>query len=241
MTSTVSAASAARPRGAVPSETPILVVEDDPRLGAEIRDTLQAEGFAVTWLQDGDKALHADPDAYRLIVLDLMLPGTHGFDVLKRYRESSDVPVIILTARTDTHDKVRGFKLGGDDYLTKPFWPEELVARVMARLRRPTIEKDADRSIGPLRIDFDAREVTADGTAVELTRVEFDILAALARRPGTAVSRRQLVERCLDEEREGNERTLDVHVSRIRKKLGAAGAVVQTVWGIGYKLAEPEA
>lgn len=224
----------------MPSEPRILVVEDDPRLGAEIRDTLSDDGFDVTWLQDGARAVREDPDAYRLVVLDLMLPNKHGFDVLKQFRETSDVPVIILTARTDTHDKVRGFKLGGDDYLTKPFWPEELVARVHARLRRPTIEKDADRTIGPLTFDFDGRTVTNDGVEVDLTRVEYDVLAALARRPGAAVTRRQLVERCLDEEKEGTERTLDVHVSRIRKKLGDAADVVQTVWGIGYKLAQPE-
>lgn len=235
-----STASVAKAKGssAVPSEPPILLVEDDPRLGAQIRDSLADNGFDVTWIQDGAKAIREDPDAYRLVVLDLMLPNKHGFDVLKTFRESSDVPVIILTARTDTHDKVRGFKLGGDDYLTKPFWPEELIARVRARLRRPTIEKDADRTIGPLTIDFDARTVTNDSASVDLTRVEFDILAALAQRPGVAVSRRQLVERCLDEEKEGTERTLDVHVSRIRKKLGDASDVVQTVWGIGYKLSE---
>lgn len=225
----------------MPSEPRILVVEDDPKLGAEIRDSLSGEGFDVTWLQHGNEAIRADPDAYRLVVLDLMLPGSHGFDVLKTFRETSDVPVIILTARTDTHDKVRGFKLGGDDYLTKPFWPEELIARVHARLRRPTIEKEADRNIGPLTIDFDARIVEVDGQTIELTKVEFDIVAALAKRPGAAVSRRQLVERCLDEDREGTERTLDVHVSRIRKKFGDASKVVQTVWGIGYKLADPDA
>lgn len=219
---------------------PILVVEDDPRLGAEIRDLLREEGFTVTWLTDGERAMREDPDAYRLVVLDLMLPNRHGFDILKHYRDSSDVPVIILTARTDTHDKVRGFKLGGDDYLTKPFWPEELVARVQARLRRPSIEKGADRTFGPLTIDFEQRLVEVEGAPVELTRVEFDILAALARRPGAAFSRRQLVEKCLDEDREGTERTLDVHVSRIRKKLGDASDLLQTVWGIGYKLAPPE-
>lgn len=222
------------------SDIPILLVEDDPRLGAEIRETLAGEGFAVTWLQDGAKAIRAKPDAYRLVVLDLMLPNKHGFDILKEFRESSDVPVIILTARTDTHDKVRGFKLGGDDYLTKPFWPEELVARVNARLRRPTIEHEADRSLGPLTIDFDRRVASVDDAELDFTRVEFDILAALAKRPGAAVTRRQLVERCLDEEREGTERTLDVHVSRIRKKLGDASELLQTVWGIGYKLSPPE-
>jgi two-component system response regulator MtrA len=221
------------------SNIPILVVEDDPRLGREIRDTLEDEGFEVTWLADGAHAIGKDPDDFRLVVLDLMLPGKHGFDILKRFRERSDVPVIILTARTDTHDKVRGFKLGGDDYLTKPFWPEELVARVRARLRRPSIEHEADRSLGPLMIDFERRIVTVDGAEIELTRTEFDILATLARRPGAAITRRRLVERCLDEEREGTERTLDVHVSRIRKKLGDAAEQLQTVWGIGYKLVAP--
>ncbi len=223
----------------MPSNPRILLVEDDPRLGAEIRDTLVGEDFDVTWLTDGALAIREDPGAFHLVVLDLMLPNSHGFDVLKKYRETSDVPVIILTARADTHDKVRGFKLGGDDYLTKPFWPEELVARIGARLRRPTIERDADRTIGPLTIDFDARTITTHGQPVDLTRVEFDIVATLAQRPGAAVSRRQLVERCLDEEREGTERTLDVHVSRIRKKLGESSDLVQTVWGIGYKLADP--
>lgn len=222
------------------TDIPILVVEDDPRLGREIQYTLRENGFDVTWLSDGAQAAREDPEDYRLVVLDLMLPNKHGFDILKEYRERSDVPVIILTARTDTHDKVRGFKLGGDDYLTKPFWPEELVARVHARLRRPSIEHDADRSLGPLQIDFDQRVVTVDDAEVELTRTEFDILAALAKRPGAAITRRRLVERCLDEEREGTERTLDVHVSRIRKKLGDAADLLQTVWGIGYKLVPPD-
>lgn len=221
------------------SSPTILVVEDDPRLGEEIVDVLRSEGFEVTWLADGDRAMREEPDQYRLVVLDLMLPGKHGFDILKHFRETSDVPVIILTARTDTHDKVRGFQLGSDDYLTKPFWPEELVARVHARLRRPVIEKSADRTLGPLAIDFERRMVSVNGAPVDLTRVEFDILAALARRPQAALSRRQLVEKCLDEEREGTERTLDVHVSRIRKKLGDASDLLQTVWGIGYKLAVP--
>lgn len=219
---------------------PILVVEDDPRLGAEIRRTLSDEGFVVTWITDGAKALREDPDDYRLVVLDLMLPNKHGFDVLKEFRKTSHVPVIILTARTDTHDKVRGFQLGGDDYLTKPFWPEELVARVHARLRRPTIEEDEGRNLGPLTIDLERRTASVRGAPIELTRVEFDLLATLARRPNVAFTRRQLVEKCLDEEREGNERTLDVHISRVRKKLGDAADLIKTVWGIGYKLVPPE-
>jgi two-component system response regulator MtrA len=216
----------------------ILVVEDDDKLGREVRDTLVEEGFEVEWMQSGSEARYAVPDDYQLIVLDLMLPGRHGFDLLADWRESSDVPVVILTARTDTHDKVRGFELGGDDYLTKPFWPEELAARVHARLRRPTMQRDYDRAIGPLALDFDRRLLLLDGDEVELTRVEFDILVDLARRPGMAVPRRRLVDRALDAEREGGPRTLDVHISRIRKKLGAAASHLETVWGIGYRLVE---
>ncbi|MFU8806747.1 MAG: response regulator transcription factor [Bradymonadaceae bacterium] len=145
-----------------------------------------------------------------------------------------------LTARTDTQDKVRGLQLGGDDYLTRPFWPEELAARIVARLRRPMIKREVDRTLGPLEIELDARQVRIHGVPVELTRVEFDLLAELARRPGMAVTRRQLVERALDDEREGTERTLDVHISRIRKKLGEASNLLETVWGIGYRLSSPE-
>lgn len=216
----------------------ILLVEDDFALGDEIFESLDEEGFEVTWIKDGSEAYRESAEDYDLVVLDLMLPGKHGFDVLKKFRTQSDVPVIILTARQETHDKLRGFELGGDDYMTKPFWPEELLARIRARLRRPVMKRQADREFGPLAIDFDSREVTVDGEPVELTPVEFDILAALARRPGMAITRRQLVERALPEESEGTERTLDVHISRIRKKLGPAGEHVATVWGIGYKLGQ---
>src|SRR5439155_24230973 len=134
---------------------------------------------------------------YSLLVLDLMLPGTYGLDVLKALREepsNSDLPVLVLSARNDTSDKVRALKLGADDYMTKPFWPEELVERVRARLRRPGMQREGPVSLGSLRIDAQARTVTAAGEPVELTRVEFEILAALARRPGEAVTRQWLVE-----------------------------------------------
>ncbi|AWV91019.1 response regulator transcription factor [Bradymonas sediminis] len=214
----------------------ILLIEDDFALGDELFDSLDAEGYEVTWIKDGAEAYREAIEGYDLVVLDLMLPGKHGFDVLKKYRENSDVPVIILTARRETRDKLRGFELGSDDFMTKPFLPEELLARVRARLRRPVMRREADRELGPLSIDFDGRTVSVDGEPVELTAVEFDILAELARRPGMALSRRQLVERALPSESEATDRTLDVHISRIRKKLGVAGELVQTVWGIGYKL-----
>lgn len=214
----------------------ILLVEDDSKLGRDIESSLVDDGFAVTWLEDGASAILQRPDDFDLVILDLMLPGAHGFDVLKKFRETSDVPIIILTARTETHDKVRGFKLGSDDYVTKPFWPEELLARVHARLRRPVLQREGVIECGTIEIDGDTREVRVEGQAVEFTKVEFDILSYLANRLEKPVTRRQLVDNALDEEREGTERTLDVHVSRIRKKLGDAAAHVATVWGIGYRL-----
>lgn len=216
----------------------ILLVEDDEKLGAEVTAQLEGEGFEVDWLRTGSEAQWVEVDGYALVILDLMLPGRHGFDLLKTYREVSDVPVIILTARKDTFDKVRGFELGGDDYMTKPFWPEELTARVMARLRRPVMQREAGVSVGPIAIDVDGRVLSVGGEPLELTRVEFDIMAELARRPGMAVTRQRLVERALPEEGDGGPRTLDVHVSRIRKKLGDASKHLATVWGIGYKLEE---
>lgn len=223
-----------------PKKPHILVVEDDQKLGPSIVYELQQEGYRVTWKKTGSEARYVDVDDFDLVVLDLMLPGRHGFDLLKDFRSTSDVPVIILTARTGTEDKVRGLQLGGDDYLTKPFWPEELVARIEARLRRPTIRRQADRQIGDIEIELESRIVRVAGELVELTRVEFDILATLASRPGMSVTRRQIVDRALDEEREGDERTLDVHISRIRKKLGDAAELLETVWGIGYRLSAPE-
>lgn len=164
-----------------------------------------------------------------------MLPGAHGFDVLKRLRGESEVPVLVLSARNDTQDKVRALELGADDYVTKPFWPEELLARVRAHLRRPALST-AVVELGELKVDLRASRVRVADQEVELTRVEFDLLAALARRPGAAVSRASLAERVLDPEREGTERTLDVHISRLRKKLGESGRRVTTVWGVGYRL-----
>lgn len=214
----------------------ILLVEDDEKLGSQISRHLAEQGFEVTWRKDGDAALEEDPERYRLVVLDLMLPGTYGMDVLKRYRVAHDVPVLILSARNETADKVRALELGADDYLTKPFWPEELVARVQARLRRPVLQRSDVIRAGEIEIRESAREVEVRGEPIALTKVEFDLLLALARRPGVAVKRGWLAEHVLDPERPGTERTLDVHVSRLRRKLGPCGRQVRTVWSIGYRL-----
>jgi two-component system response regulator MtrA len=212
----------------------ILLVEDDEKLGAQIVEHLEGEGFVVRWIKNGDEARRVDLDVLSLVVLDLMLPGTYGMDLLKLYRDRSDVPVLILSARNETADKVRGLKLGADDYVTKPFWPEELVARVTARLRRPILSRGDVLTVGPFQIDTGARTAELDGERLDLTPSEYDILATLARRPDNAITRTALVEAALDL---GSERTLDVHVSRLRKKLGDSGKHIQTVWGIGYRLA----
>jgi DNA-binding response OmpR family regulator len=223
--------------GAVRSR--VVLVEDDERLGEQVVGTLRDSGYEAVWLRDGRQATPAAVRDASLVILDLMLPGLHGLDVLKRLREECDVPVLVLSARNETPDKVRALKLGADDYVTKPFWPEELLARVAARLRRPVLQRRGALQWGELSIDPGSRSVEVGGEPVELTRVEFDILAALARRPGAAVSRAALVANALDPEREGGERTLDVHVSRLRKKLGPCGRLLGTVWGVGYRLEAP--
>lgn len=223
------------------SVTPrILLVEDDHTLGTQVRQSLAGAGYAVTWVTRGDAAIAESLEGLSLIVLDLMLPGGHGLDVLKHVRGSQhQVPVLILSARAETSDKVRALELGADDYLTKPFWPEELLARVKARLRRPALlHPDGTIEVGRLRVNVGGRRVAVDDVPADLTRVEFDLLHALACRPGAAVSRSWLVDHVLDPDRDGAERTLDVHVSRLRKKLGPAGAMIATVWGVGYRLQE---
>ncbi len=215
----------------------ILLVEDDEKLGSHIVGYLRDAGFEPTWIRDGAEALEISTTAYSLAILDLMLPGAHGLDVLKHFRKSSDLPALILSARNETNDKVRALGLGADDYLTKHFWPEELLARVEARLRRPAMSRAGVIETGRgLTIDISARRVLAQDVPVELTRVEFDLLAALAHRPDAAVPRTWLLDNVLDRDREGTERTLDVHISRLRKKLGSAGASIATVWGVGYRL-----
>jgi len=213
----------------------VLVIEDDEKLGSQIVSHLRGAGYQVTWFKEGRLLSPDVAEQYELLVLDVMLPGQYGLDILKALRGHSDLPVLVLSARIDTTDKVRALKLGADDYLTKPFWPDELLERVRARLRRPLLQREGRLEFDELSIDLQAREVTLAGARLELTRLEFDLLVALAKRPGEAITRQWLFENLLDPEREGSERTLDVHVSRLRKKLGE-GSWVETVWGIGYRL-----
>lgn len=213
----------------------VLLIEDDEALGRQVMVHLEEAGFPAVWWRRGRTIDASDYRDIVLVILDLMLPGVPGLDILKQLRKDSDVPVLVLSARQDSHDKVRALQLGADDYVTKPFWPEELIERVRARLRRFVMDRSSQVTVGGLVIDRARREVTVDGERVDLTRVELDLLLALAHRVGEPVARRSLLATVLDPEREATERTLDVHVCRLRKKLGDT-ALIETVWGIGYRL-----
>lgn len=217
----------------------ILVVEDDADLGPQLVRDLGKVGLEATWISDGEEALRTSVAGYDLVLLDLMLGSAYGLDVLKRIRKESSVPVLVLTARDHTADKVRALGLGADDYVTKPFWPEELLARIKARLRRPDLREAGASAVvraGTIEIAPAERRVRVAGAEVELARAELEVLLALARRPGRPVERRVIAEEALPEGHDDASRALDVHVSRLRKKLGADGARIATVWGIGYRL-----
>ena len=219
----------------------LLLIEDDHALAQQVREQLEQDGHRVRWLANGDDALAEDPSPYALVILDLMLPGAGGLSILKSYRERSDTPILVLSAKQDAAIKVKALQLGADDYVTKPFWPEELAARIAARMRRPVLQREGVVELGELAIDLVQHAVRVRGEEVALTRVEFEVLASLARRGGGAVEREVLAEEALDPERDGTGRTLDVHVSRLRKKLGDCGASIRTIWGVGYRLEVAEA
>lgn len=228
------------------SSRKILVVDDEPTIVSTVQAYLEREGYIVYTAMDGPAALKA-AHAFRpgLVVLDIMLPGMDGIEVLRRLRQGSDVYVLMLTARADETDKIVGLSVGADDYLTKPFSPRELVARVKAILRRGrnAVRGEAMLIFHRLRIDPDARQVWKDDEAVELTSIEFDILHALARHRGRVLSREQLIEQVWGYDYYGDERVVDVHIGRIRKKLEddpTNPTLIVTVRGTGYRLeAEP--
>lgn len=217
------------------SVTTVLLIEDDDALGAQVKRHLEEAGSQVVWWKKGRLIDPADVRSLALVVLDLMLPGVAGLDILKDLRTRSDVPVLVLSARQDGRDKVRALQLGADDYVTKPFWPEELVERVRARLRRPALHRSGLQKVGALELDDEQRTANYQRRSLELTKVEFDLLHALMKRADQAVSRAWILSNVLDPERDATERTLDVHVSRLRKKLGEP-ELIETVWGIGYRL-----
>ncbi len=220
----------------------ILVVDDERHIVDLIRLYLEREGFAVVSAGNGEDALAAearhDPD---LVILDLMLPGRDGFDVCRELRRRGDTPILILTARDDDIDAIVGLELGADDYVTKPFNPRALMARVKAILRRTEVTARGGRPIevGVLRIDPRRREATVADRRIDLRAREFDLLAALARDPGAVLTRDGLLEDVWGTDFPGETRTVDVHVSEVRKKLRPDGPEIETVRGLGYRLVPP--
>jgi DNA-binding response OmpR family regulator len=218
----------------------IVVVEDDPHIGDLVDMYLRREGYRVIQAGDGESGLAAIArEQPRLVILDVGLPGVlDGLDVCRRVRASTEVPVIMLTARDGEIDRVLGLELGADDYVTKPFSPRELVARVKAILRRadgPTLKPADVLHAGTVTIDVARREATVDGAAIALATREFDLLKFLAENAGLALSRQQLLDGVWGPGWYGDERTVDVHVRQLRKKLGD-GFPLTTVWGVGYRL-----
>lgn len=228
----------------------ILVVDDDVELCALVEEFLQPEGFTVDCVHDGKAGLErALNGGHLLVVLDVMLPEMNGFDVLRHVRQISKVPVLLLTARGEDVDRIVGLEMGADDYLPKPFNPRELVARIRAVLRRThTGEKGSGTPlpdlvrVGDVELDPATRTVRQDGHALELTSVEFNLLEVLLREAGRVVTREQLVDSVLSRKFSPFDRSIDMHVSKLRKKLGDSDGGtdhIKTVRGVGYIFARP--
>jgi DNA-binding response OmpR family regulator len=220
----------------------ILVVDDERNIVELLRLYLEKEGWTVISAGDGEEglALHArhEPD---LVILDLMLPKIDGFEVCRELRRRGDVPIVMLTARDDVIDSIVGLELGADDYVSKPFNPRALVARIKAIFRRTEATGRGGRPIevGSLRIDLRRREATVGTRRLELRAREFDLLAALARDAGVVLTRGALLEGVWGTDFPGETRTIDVHVAEVRKKLGEDGPSIETIRGLGYRLVPP--
>ena len=218
----------------------IVVAEDDPKQARMLKLYLEREGHSVIVAEDGLAAVEAirrrSPD---LVLLDMMMPELDGLDVCRVVRAESDVPIIMITARNDEDDMLRGLDLGADDYITKPYRPRELVARVRAMLRRHLrAENEDERTLGALHLDFRRRELRVDGVLVEVTAKEFDLLAALTAEPGRVFTRAQLLEAAFGFDYQGLNRTVDAHVRNLRRKIGddpANPTYIETVYGVGYR------
>lgn len=230
--------------GGVIAMKSILVVEDEPEIARVIRDYLHAAGYTVSVATDGEAALQsariARPD---LVVLDLGLPGRDGLDVTRELRRTSDIPIVVVTARGDEADRIVGLELGADDYVVKPFSPKELVARVRALFRRiDGRDEPADRlRVADLEIDIPRMRVTIAGRPVELTASEFQLLVAMAREPGRVFTRSQLLDALHGVAFESYERAIDAHVKNLRRKIEpelGATRYIQTVYGVGYRFAD---
>ncbi len=216
----------------------ILVVDDESRMRKLVRDFLVKKGYEVLEAGDGEEALdlfYGDRDI-ALVILDVMMPKINGFDVCREIREHSKVPIIMLTAKGGENDELTGFELGVDEYIAKPFSPKILVARVEAILRRTNQAQEESRLIaGGIVLDQAAHIVTIDGEPVELSFKEFELLAYFMENQGIALSREKILNSVWNYDYFGDARTIDTHVKKLRSKMGAQGACIKTIWGMGYK------
>ena len=221
----------------------VLVVDDDPALAEMLGIVLRSEGFLPSFVADGERALGAFRDARPdIVLLDLMLPGMSGIDICRAIRAESGIPIVMLTARTDTIDVVVGLESGADDYVSKPFKPQELIARIKARLRRTDNPEPESLEIGDLSIDVAGHSVKRDGRPLSLTPLEFDLLVALARKPRQVFTREVLLEQVWGYRHAADTRLVNVHVQRLRSKVERdpeRPEVVLTVRGVGYKAGPP--
>jgi DNA-binding response OmpR family regulator len=223
--------------------TRILAVEDDPRIVQALSLALADEGHEVTGVESAEIALDVfDPEVFELVLVDLMLPGMSGFDLCRAVRKTSDVPIIVLTARSDTHDVVAGLEAGADDYVTKPFETKELAARIRSLLRRTRVAKPSESDtfvFGDIELLPQAGIVRRNGTPIPLTKTEFFLLSELAEHRGMVLSREQLLERVWGYDYFGDSRLVDAHIRRLRTKIEAepsAPTIIKTVRGLGYRL-----
>ena len=225
----------------------VLVVDDEVPLTGVVGSYLEREGFDVAVAHTGpDAVARARADSPVLIVLDIMLPGFDGIEACRQIRQFSDAYIIMLTARDEEMDKVLGLSMGADDYLVKPFSPRELIARVRAMLRRPRAAPDNNTTelytIGTLTMDAQGRTLTLDGDEIELTRTEFDLLAAMMAQPRSVLTRRKLIDAVWGPGWYGDEHVVDVHIGHVREKIGDAAAeprFIRTVRGVGYGMVAP--
>jgi DNA-binding response OmpR family regulator len=218
----------------------VLLVEDEPSVGELVRGYLTRDGYRVIWVRSGDEALvELARHPVRLVLLDIGLPGKDGFDVCRDIRARSQVPILMLTARDEEPDRIVGLEVGADDYVTKPFSPRELVARMKAVLRRSEPqERHESMTLADVVLDRESRDVSVAGTPVELTAKEFDLLAFFMSNTGIVVSRDLLLDRVWGVEYPGGTRTVDVHVAQLRRKLGRPD-LIRTLRGAGYKAVAP--
>ena len=218
--------------------TYILVVDDESRMRKLLRDFLTAKGYQILEAEDGEKAIEVfeeNRNKIKLILLDVMMPKLDGWSVLRKIRQESNLPVIMLTARGEEQDELFGFELGVDEYISKPFSPKILVARVEAILKRTTQTENANKDFGGIIIDEQGRTVTVDGKNIEMSLREYELLVYLIQNQGIALSRDKILNNVWNYDYYGDSRTIDSHIKKIRHKLGKRGKYIKTMRGVGYK------